>query len=103
MLDTLLNHKDIQGYQINIIYASGGKSYLILPNLQKTKDAILAVEEQMQNYIWTHFGGRIYIVFGSIAFNYQTTKDANTNRWVSLIRSNDLTDKENKITEGHAF
>lgn len=103
ILDNLLNHKDIQGYQTNIIYASGGKSYLILPNLQQTKDALLEVEEQMQNYIWTHFGGKLYIVFGSIAFNYQTTKDENTNQWVNLIRSNDLTEKEKKITDGHAF
>lgn len=103
ILDNVLNHKDIQAYQTNIIYASGGKAYLILPNLQSTKNALAEVEQKIQDYVWTHFAGRLYVVFGRMAFNYQTTKDATTGKWVNMIQSNDLTEKEKKITEGHAF
>ncbi|HOY15218.1 MAG TPA: type III-A CRISPR-associated protein Cas10/Csm1, partial [Saprospiraceae bacterium] len=86
IIDQVLSHNDIQAYQTNIIYASGGKAYLLLPNLEKVKDAIEEVDLKIQSYLWKEYKGKLYAVFGSVGFSYETFKTID-NIWTNKIQS----------------
>jgi CRISPR-associated protein Csm1 len=94
IIDRLLGHKDIQAYTSNIIYASGGKAYIILPNLDRIQKAINELDKQIQEYLWHEFQGKIYAVFGSIAFGYKTTYNQSNLKWENYVYSSYLTDQE---------
>lgn len=97
ILDLIMNHKDIMTYPTNVIYASGGKAYLILPNLDKVKKGLDEVNTKVQNMLWEEYGGKIYVVFGHISFCYETFKDSNTNNWTNKIKSDDISEREYSI------
>ena len=94
VLNDLLNHPDIKLYPTNVIYASGGKAYLILPNIEKAKQAIAQIDSTYQEIVWKDYQGKIYITFGHIAFGYKTFKDTNTNKWTSYVTSKEVIDEE---------
>lgn len=96
IIEQILNHQDIQAYHTNVIYASGGKAYLLLPNLDRVKKAINEVDEQIQTYLWEEHKAKIYAVFGYIGFSYETFKNNAKNEWTNTISSKDITTKERK-------
>ncbi|MBK8818375.1 MAG: hypothetical protein IPN49_04525 [Saprospiraceae bacterium] len=97
IIDRLLDHKDIMAYRTNVIYASGGKAYLILPNTDKTKKALKSIDQETQDYLWKEHQGKLYAVFGYITFTYETFKN-DKNNWDYKIKSKDLSkDELNKI------
>lgn len=94
VINDLLNHKDIQLYPTNVIYASGGKAYLILPNNKNVSKAINEIDSIYQDIVWKDYHGKIYLTFGTVKFGYKTFKDENTNKWTSYVTSKDITDEE---------
>lgn len=92
-IDQILRHPDINAFPTNVIYASGGKAYLLLPNLPEVKSAIDEIDKKMQAFLWDEFQGKLYMVFGSVAFRYVTYKDT-SDKWVNEIESNDLNETE---------
>lgn len=96
IIDRLLNHKDVMAYRTNVIYASGGKAYLILPNTDKTKEAIKAIDIETQEYLWKEHQGKLYAVFGYISFTYETFKNSESNNWDYRIQSKDISEDELK-------
>ena len=94
VINDLLKHKNVQLYPTNVIYASGGKAYLILPNIEKVKKAISEIDGIYQDLMWKDYQGKIYITFGSVAFGYKTFKDLNTNKWTSYVTSKDVSSEE---------
>ena len=93
IIDRLLNHPDIMAWRTNVIYASGGKAYLIMPNTEKVKKAIESTDHEIQEYLWKEYQGKLYAVFGLISFSYDTFKDVNQG-WGTNITSNCITDDE---------
>ena len=95
ILDLTLGHENINGFATNVIYASGGKAYLILPNTDKVKSGLEAVDLQVQDMLWKDFQGKIYAVFGQISFCYETFKTTE-NQWTNKIQSQDISVSEYK-------
>ncbi|MBK6364640.1 MAG: hypothetical protein IPF52_14560 [Saprospiraceae bacterium] len=62
IIDRLLDHKDIMAYRTNVIYASGGKAYLIHLNTDKTKKALKSIDQETQDYLWKEHQGKLYAV-----------------------------------------
>jgi CRISPR-associated protein Csm1 len=97
IVGTVLENDDIQAYSTNVIYQSGGKAYLILPNTIKVKDALLKIDEEVQDYLWQNYNGRLYAAFGLMTFYYETLKDFKSDKWTYIIKSEDISDKERKV------
>ncbi len=69
--DTLLNDPLINATQSNLIYSSGGKFFLLLPNAQSVNKAVEVLEAKIKDAVWEEFKGAIYVCFGSAAWKYQ--------------------------------
>lgn len=85
----ILFDEDIKLFYSNIIYASGGKSYILLPNTDKVKKALGKIEQRIEKELWDKYKGKIYAAFGTVSFRYKSFKDENTGNWTSILKSND--------------
>ncbi len=96
LVDNILDHPMIQAYATNVIYASGGKAYLLLPNTEKVINALNEVENQIQEYLFQEFQGKLYACLGWLSFTYETFKDSQR-IWTNKIQSSNLNSLERKI------
>lgn len=55
----------------HIVYSSGGKMYMLLPNLDKVKEVLEEVEEDILKKLFEEHKTRLYVCMESIAFSYQ--------------------------------
>ena len=94
IIDRLLSHNDVMAYRTNVIYASGGKAYIILPNIIRVHKAIEKVDLDIQEYLWKEHQGKLFAVFGKITFSYHTSYDKNKKIFSSVITSNEILDEE---------
>ncbi len=74
-------------FQSNIIYSSGGKLFMLLPNTQKIKKTIDDFEKEILNKLWEKYKGEIYLCFGYVAFAYD--KDIKDNTKPKIIIENE--------------
>ncbi|MCZ2101491.1 MAG: type III-A CRISPR-associated protein Cas10/Csm1 [Chitinophagales bacterium] len=102
IVDKVLNHENILCYPTNVIYSSGGKAYMILPNIERVKDALIDVEEQIQAFLFKEYHGKLFACFGALAFGYETFKD-NNGIWANKIFSKELTGKEKNMLAEDIF
>lgn len=58
----------------HIIYSSGGKFFMLLPNTQAVKDTLSKLEEEIKNAIWNKYKGNIYVCIGFEAFAFDLNK-----------------------------
>ena len=56
--------------QSHIMYSSGGKFFMLLPNTSKVKNKLADIETEIKKAIWEKYKGRVYICMGYIAFAY---------------------------------
>lgn len=66
------------GCEVNvghIVYSSGGKMYMLLPNLGSVKSILKQVEEAILNKLFDEHKTRLYVCMESIAFAYQQKDD----------------------------
>ncbi len=69
VIQCILLHPNINVVKEHIIYSSGGKFYMLLPNIKTVTDALNDLQEEFEKKLWeTHFGQLIlsidYINFG---------------------------------------
>ncbi len=60
-------------YHSNIIYSSGGKFFMLLPNTKAIKDILDVFEKEVIKKLWDKYRGSLYLCFGRIAFAYDNT------------------------------
>jgi len=56
---------------INMVYAAGGKFYILLPNTQAANNAIVQYKENLEKNLWDRHKGMISVNIASIAFSMQ--------------------------------
>ncbi len=59
----------------HIVYSSGGKMYMLLPNLDKVKEVLKDIEKEILEKIFEEHKTRLYVCMESIAFSYQQNTD----------------------------
>lgn len=64
----ILDHKDIQGFSGQIIYSSGGKMFILLPNTDKCKNALDEIHKEFEKIIWEKHKEQLYINYGCVEF-----------------------------------
>ena len=78
MLDEIANViiKKTETTLSHIIYSSGGKFFMLLPNTDKVKGVLTEIENDIKKAIWEKYKGNIYICIGYEPFAYDLTKKA---------------------------
>ncbi len=71
VVETLIERilKDTNITPANVVYSSGGKFYLLLPNTEHCIDVLKKIEEHVQNELFKQFQLGLYVCLGSIGFN----------------------------------
>lgn len=78
IIQRILEHKDIKSYVANVVYSSGGKFYMLLPNLGRVKSALKELKDEFDRTLWEEHRGRLSMNLDSIEFAFD--KDYSTVR-----------------------
>jgi|GEM_PF-4675213 len=54
-IEKILRHDDIDAYRTNVLYSSGGKFFLILPNTQAVRNALDSLQKEIEEELWNQF------------------------------------------------
>lgn len=75
MIDAIIQrfimHEDIQATIGHVVYSSGGKFYMILPNTEKVIHAINEIMLDIENEVWDEHKGKLIINMDYIPFAYR--------------------------------
>jgi len=77
IIHNIISHPDIQATLSHVIYSSGGKCFLILPNTEKANSAMSKIRKEVIEEIWDTFNTSLYVCFGCVAFRYSKPKNSN--------------------------
>jgi CRISPR-associated protein Csm1 len=83
----ILSHPDIQLGVANILYCSGGKMYLLLPNTDKVKSALDSLDTQIQAQLFETHKTRLYVCFDYLEFGFTPDGNIDKNRTVADLWS----------------
>jgi CRISPR-associated protein Csm1 len=70
IIQRIITHKDINCSLGQIIYSSGGKFYMLLPNTDKVKKAILQLREEFEKKLWNDHNGQLILNLDYVAFSF---------------------------------
>ncbi len=72
----ILFHKDIDLNWANVLYASGGKFYLLLPNIDRVKKALQNIFTEVEAELFEKHNMRLAFLHESISFRIKTYQDS---------------------------
>lgn len=88
IVNEILYDDEIKMTSCNIIYSSGGKSYILLPNTNKIKNRLKKLKEQLAHKMWKEYKGKLFAAMGWVSFGYYLQIDKTG--YKLLLKSNDL-------------
>lgn len=106
IIQRFIMHDDIKAGMANVVYSSGGKFYMLLPNTAKVQKAIEQIVSEIEREIWQQHKGKLIVNIDYIPFAYKNKTnevdfaEAKSNEkdlgklWKSLAEK--LTEKKNK-------
>jgi CRISPR-associated protein Csm1 len=59
----------------HILYSSGGKMYMILPNTEDVKEKLTAIEEQIVEQVYEEHKMRLYVLMDFVEFGYDDKQE----------------------------
>ncbi|HPD64662.1 MAG TPA: type III-A CRISPR-associated protein Cas10/Csm1 [Bacteroidia bacterium] len=59
----------------NVVYSSGGKLFMILPNLKDVRNKLKEIKNAFERLLWEEHHGKVSICLGMVEFSFDTTKD----------------------------
>ncbi len=70
LMDTLINEllNKLDYYRANILYSSGGKAYLILPNINEYNEKIKQYQIKLESWLFDKFNGNLHLSVGWVSF-----------------------------------
>lgn len=71
-IQRILSHKDIDATLGQVVYSSGGKFYMLLPNTKKVRAAIEELQQDFEQTLWKELHGQIALNIETVAFSYNT-------------------------------
>ncbi len=57
-------------WRINVLFASGGKFYLILPNTEEVKSNLKQLTHNLHKWLWTKHGNDLYVAIDCVEFGF---------------------------------
>ncbi len=70
VIGEVLKNNDINLSKLQVIYSSGGKAYLFLPNTTKVKNALDGIESALLRALWDIHKDSLYVCIGTVPFRY---------------------------------
>lgn len=70
IIQKIISHPDINATLGHVVYSSGGKFYMLLPNTEKTKKAIEELKIQIEADIWKDHQGQLIVNIDYVPFSY---------------------------------
>ena len=111
MIDSIIqricSHSDIKVNQANIVYSSGGKFYMLLPNTTKVQNALAELQKEFESSVFDEHNGQLIFNLDTVAFAYKSKEiifeDKTTGNIGELWKrlADKLTTKKNKKFENH--
>jgi len=71
IIQRVISHPDINSTVGHVVYSSGGKFYMLLPNTQKVKVAITELSAEIEKEIWNEHKGKLIVNVDFIQFAYR--------------------------------
>ncbi len=79
MIDSIIQrfilHDDIKATVGHVVYSSGGKFYMLLPNTAKVQKAINEITAEIEKDIWSEHKGQLIVNIESVAFAYRNNSN----------------------------
>lgn len=79
----------------NIVYASGGKAFILAPNTNKTCNAIKHLQADIEEKIFAEHQGRLYVSITSIPFAYRFSDREDKNE--AIISSGEIPTEPDQV------
>lgn len=70
LIQRIINHPDIDATIAQIVYSSGGKFYMLLPNTTKVKEALQTIKKEIETELWDKHKGQLMINIDYVPFAY---------------------------------
>ncbi len=93
IIQQIITHKDIKATIGHVIYSSGGKFYMALPNTQKVIDALEEIKYKIEEELWKEHIGKLTVNFIYLPFAYRSKKE--NNKWINWIETPETNECDN--------
>ena len=71
IIQRIIQHKDIDVSFGHVLYSSGGKFYMLLPNSDNVRNALdNDIKNELEKYLWDELNGQISVNLSYIPFNF---------------------------------
>jgi len=71
IIQRIITHNDIEATKGHVLYSSGGKFYMILPNTDKVKNALSKTLADIEKELWEQHRGSLSVNIDFVAFAYR--------------------------------
>jgi len=72
VIQRIIAHPDIQATLAHVVYSSGGKFYMLLPNTEKALSAIRSLKIEFEEELWKKHHGQLILNLDYVPFAYST-------------------------------
>jgi CRISPR-associated protein Csm1 len=72
VIQRIISHPDIDANIGNVVYSSGGKFYMFLPNTEKVCKAIADLKKEFEQSLWDDHNGQLLLNLDYVPFAYST-------------------------------
>lgn len=73
IIQRIIQHKNIDATLGHVVYSSGGKFYMLLPNTEKVRSAIEELKESIEQELWEQHHGQLVVNMDYVSFAYNVS------------------------------
>jgi len=70
IIQRIISHENIKATLSHVVYSSGGKFYMLLPNTDNVKNAIANLKVEVENELWEKHHGQLIVNIDFVPFAY---------------------------------
>lgn len=71
-VERIINHPNIRATYAHVIFSSGGKFFMVLPNTSEITEALAQLKKEFERELWEKHHGRLALLLEWIGFAYST-------------------------------
>jgi len=71
VMQKIMSHPEISVFSSHVVFSSGGRFYVLLPNTEKVKGAISEMRKEVDSWLWEEHQGAVSLGMDYIPFRYQ--------------------------------
>jgi len=75
VIQRIISHSNINVIIGNVVYSSGGKFYMLLPNTKKVKNSLAELKNEFEKELWNDHYGQLILNLDYVPFAYDTNSN----------------------------